>query len=74
MNENLWANMYEQKKATIDGRNIWMYLISTAIGNLFVVEFETQGKELVRKIFDDDLADAERYFNYTCKKILDGKI
>lgn len=74
MNSELWANLYEQKKATIDGRNIWMYLIATAIGNLFVVEFELYSKELVRKIFDGDLADAERYFNYTCKKILDGRI
>ena len=74
MNENLWANMYEQKKATINGRNIWMYLISTAIGNLFVVEFEMECKELVRKIFDEDLEKADKYFKTACKMMIDGKI
>ena len=74
MDTELWANMYEQKKATINGRNLWMYMIATAIGNLFVVEFEMQSKEIVRKIFDEDLEKADKYFKAACKMMIDGKI
>lgn len=70
----LWAKMYEQKHAEINGRNVWHYLISTAIGNIHVVEFELESKELIRTLFDEDNDKAEKYFNYTCKKIIDGKI
>ena len=74
MNEELWAKMYEQKHAVINGRNVWHYLISTAIGNIHVVEFELEGKEIIRKLFDEDNEKAQKYFDYTCKKIIDGRI
>lgn len=75
MNESIhWANLFEQERSVINGRGIWLYLVSTSIGNIAIVDYEQQGKEIARKVFCEDYDKAERYYTAICKKILDGKI
>ena len=73
-NEMQWAHLYLQRKNTINGMDIYFYLIQTAIGNICAVEYEEPTKELKRKLFDEHYADAEKYFEKVCKKILNGKL
>lgn len=74
-NIELWAKLYEQRHAVINNRHIWQYLVSSAIGNIHIVEFEFDTKEICRRLFDEsELDKASKYFDYTCKKIIDGRI
>lgn len=73
-NETNWAHLYLQRKNTINGRDIYFYLIQTAIGNICAVEYENTYKELKRKLFDEHYEQAETYFDNVCRKILNGKL
>lgn len=69
------ATVYTQKENTINGRRIWLYLISAPIGHIIVVDYEVAGeKNIIRKLFDEDYEKAERYFDTICRKIISGKI
>ena len=67
-------NFFTQAHNTINGRGIWMYLLDSPIGYIFVVEYEQLSKELKRFIFDGDHDKAERKFNSNCKGILNGTL
>ena len=69
-----WANLYEQEHNTINGRNIWLYLLHTAIGNFWVIEYEQVTKEITSKVIKYDTEKAYRYFNSVCHKILKGTL
>ena len=73
MERELWANMYQQEHATIFGRNVWHYLIDTAIGQIHVVQYEGRGTEIVEKIIMNDNDKAEKLFKKFCKDLLSGK-
>lgn len=68
------AGFYTQKENSINGRKIWLYLISTPIGQFAIVEYEKQGLEVTRKIFDEDYEKAEKYFDNVCRRIIGGKL
>lgn len=68
------AAVYTQRESTIYGRKIWLYLISSPIGNIAVVDYEQPGKEIVRKLFGDSYDKAENYYCKVCRKILASKI
>jgi hypothetical protein len=68
------ATVYTQRENTISGRKVWLYLISSPIGNIVVVDYEQPTKEIVRKMFDENYEQAEKYFDNICKKIIGGKI
>lgn len=76
MDENFehWARLYEQRHNKIEQRNVWLYLISTSIGNIAVVDYEQPTQEIVRKIFDGSYEKAERYFENVSSKIALGKL
>lgn len=73
MNNELWANLYEQKKADINGFSVWLYMISCSIGNLFIVEWEGRGKDIHDKIFREDIAGAEKLFKKKCTNLINGR-
>ena len=73
MDNELWANMYQQEHATIYGRNVWHYLIDTAIGQIHVVQFEKRGSKIYEKLIFNDNDKAEKVFKTFCKDLLDGK-
>ena len=54
------ATVYTQKENTISGRKVWLWLISSPIGNIVVVDYEQPTKEIVRKIFDEHYEQAEK--------------
>lgn len=72
MENELWANMYQQEHATIFGRNIWHYLIDTAIGQIHVVQYETRN-EIHEQVIMNNNTKAEKVFKKFCKDLLDGK-
>lgn len=75
MDNELWAHLNLQEHAVINGRNIWLYLISTSIGNFAVVEYEKKGDpEIVSKIIENDYDKAVSYFQSICRKKIAGKI
>ena len=42
---------------------------------VIIVEFEFDTKEICRRLFDEsELDKASKFFDYTCKKIIDGRI
>lgn len=73
-NEMQWAHLYLQRQNTINGRNVFFYLIQSAIGNICVVEYEDEKQELKRKLFDEHYEKAETYFENVCRKILNRKL
>ena len=74
MSEDLWASLYLQRQNKIGNRNVWLYLIVSSIGNVAVVDYEMQGMEIKRKLFEDSYDKAEAYFEYISKKIISGKL
>ena len=72
--EELWANMYQQRTARVGHRNIWLYLIQTAIGNIGVVQWEDDGQMIHEKLFRESYDKAERCFEQTVSKIALGKM
>ena len=72
--EELWANMYQQRTARVGNRNIWFYLIQTAIGNIGVVQWEDEGQAIHEKLFRESYDKAERCFEQTISKIALGKM
>ena len=76
MNDNFehWAQLYEQRHNKIGNRNVWLYLISTSIGNIAVVDYEEPGLEIKRKLFVEQYDKAEAYFETVSAKIVRGKL
>lgn len=73
MENELWAQMYQQEHATIHGHGVWHYLVDTSIGQIHVVEYEARGMEMITKIVLNDNGKAERLFKSFCKLLLSGK-
>ena len=69
------ATVYTQKENIINGRHIWLYLISSPIGRIIVVDYEESGDPaIVRKLFNENYDKAEMYFDTVCRKIISGKL
>lgn len=66
--------LYTQQSSTINGRNVWHYLLDTPLGYIFVVEYEQPSKEIKRYIFDGDNDKATRKYSSLVKAIASGKI
>ena len=66
--------LYTQQHSIIDGRNIWHYLLGTALGHIHVVEYEQLDKTLKRYIFDGDNHAAEVRYKGLSILMLSGKL
>jgi hypothetical protein len=63
-----------KKQAEINDRKIRMYVIASEALSIYIVEWETEGKEISRCLYDEkDAEKAEKKFNSVCKSILAGK-
>lgn len=71
MNE---ANFYMQQHATINGREVFLYLITCPIGYIFVVQYEDRYKALETILINASLQKAEKKFEGICTKILKGAL
>lgn len=76
MDENFehWAQLHEQRHNKIGNRNVWLYLISTSIGNIAVVDYEKPFFGIKRKLFEEQYDKAEAYFETVSAKIVRGKL
>ena len=73
MNFEHWANLYCQRENIISGRHVWMFLLSSSIGNIFIVDYEGKADPAItRKVFCDDIEKATRYFETICAKKIKG--
>lgn len=68
-----WANLYCQRENVINGRHVWLFLVSSSIGNIVIVDYEEKNDpKIIRKLFDENYDKAERYFETVCMKKLKG--
>ena len=72
--EDLFAELHIQRQNYINRRNVWLYLLSSSIGNIAVVDYEQPGLEIKRKLFIESYDKAEAYFETVCHKIVSGKM
>lgn len=70
----LFAEIYQQNHSTINGRNIWHYLIHTSIGQINVVEYEQKDLTLKRYIIDGYYSKAEKKFDQLSLQMVKGNI
>jgi hypothetical protein len=73
MDNELWAKLYEQKHADINGYGVWLYLISSSIENFYIVQWEAVGHDLREKIFRYNPDGAEKLFAKKCSDLIKGK-
>ena len=69
-----WAKLYLQRQNKIGNRNVWLYLISSAIGNFAVVDYEMPGMEIKRRLFEENYDKAESYFESVSRRMVSGKL
>ena len=74
MDSEYFAELFLQQHNKINGRGVFLYLIHTAIGQVWVVQWEQTGLELITKLFYNDMDGAQRYFKKQCAAILNGRI
>lgn len=71
MDNELWANMYQQEHAVIYGRNVWHWLIDTAIWQIHIVQYEASYRgEIIEEVIRNNNTKAEKAFKRFCNKIL----
>lgn len=61
-------------ESRINGRNVWLYEIESPIGNIYVVDWEKETKEIVRVLFDEKKHLAEKLYTLNIQKIADGRL
>ena len=72
--EELYAKMYELETASVGNRHVWLYEIDTAIGHIYVVEWEEKSLEIHEKMFREDREKAKRCYQQTVSRIALGKM
>lgn len=70
MNE---AKFYTQNHSVINGRNVWLYLISCPIGNIFIIEYEQKDLSLMR-VFRQSNDEAEKLYDKISIKMVTGNL
>lgn len=56
-------------ESSIDGLKVFMYEIKSQLGEIFIIEHEQKGKQLVTE-FKTDRAEAEKLYKKQIKKML----
>lgn len=67
------ARMYLQNTATINGRNIWHYLVDTEVGQVNIIQCEKVGLEIDTTLIFNDYEKAEKKFESVCRQVINGK-
>lgn len=74
MEDELWAQLYQQNHSTINGRQIFHYMIDTSIGQLNIIEYEQNDLTLKRYIIDGNYEKAEKKYDQLCIQMIKGNI
>lgn len=61
---------------TLNERHVWLQVIDSPIGNVYVVQYERPKPDMSieTKLFYNDLDKASAYYKKVCKKMVDGRI
>lgn len=73
MNNELWANLYLQEHAIINGRNVWHYLVDSSIGQINIIQAEGKDLMIHETITYNNYDKAEKLFKKRCQEMLNGK-
>ena len=68
------AQVVLTRDAMIDGRHVWLYVVSSPLAPIVFVEYEMPSHEIVRRFFDANIEKAEAFFSRVCSKICAGKM
>lgn len=66
------ANFYTQNHSTINGRNIWLYLITSPIGNQFFIQYEQKDLQIDTIYIGESTEKAEKKFDAISVKMVKG--
>lgn len=69
----LWAAMYTQEKAEINGRTITHYMVTNHLGNCFIITAGSGEDEQPQVTIWNDYARAQKAFRKMCNAILSEK-
>lgn len=62
-------------ESTINGQKVWKHLLSTPIGNIYVVQYEVKTEHnILTFLFEEDLGAAERKYKQLIRGITSGKL
>ena len=70
--KELWSNFKQIRNNQIDGRNVWLWLCETPIGDINVVQYEEKEQYITTFTYYNDASKAEKKFKQICKKIVEG--
>ena len=70
----MFAAIYRQNHSTINGRQIFHYLINTSIGQFNIIEYEQRDLALKRYIIDGDYEKSEKKYDQLCIQMIKGNI
>lgn len=62
------------REAKVDGRGIWLYQISTPIGDIYAVQFEYETKEIETSLSFNVKEKAEKAFVSYVEHIVQGRL
>lgn len=70
------STYYMFDSMTLNERHVWLQVIDSPIGNIYVVQYEKPKPfgDIESKLFYNELDKAEAYYRRVCKKMVDGKI
>lgn len=68
------TNFYTQNHSVINGRNVWLYLITCPVGDIYIVEYEKKTLELEKHLIYASLQKAEKKYDDISMKMIKGKI
>ena len=58
----------------LNKRHVWLHVVDTQIGSIYIVQYEKPHLEIETKLFYGDFEKAEACYKRTCKRIIDGRI
>ncbi len=68
------CKFYMQAHSTINGRNVWHYLIVCPIGNYHVVQYEQRDMVIKEFVIPESLQKAEQKYDSLCMQLVKGRI
>jgi len=66
---NYNSQLTTKMESEINGHGVWYYVIESPIGQIDIVEYEAEGQEIKRFLFDR-IDSAEKKYYAICKKVL----
>lgn len=60
--------------SVIDTRNVWIYELTTPLGDIYVVDWQKPDETVERRLFDGEKSKAEKLYTSIVTKIANGRM